>query len=92
MITDFSLLVYYSYNTILIWSNSPFLFPFVASLKTSHHHGVYGELFLVLQTQPEYIAKLTRLVSQKGIDGMLSCLSVRPSLFKPSTYMYLVLS
>lgn len=41
------------------------------SLKTSHHHGVYGELFLVLQTQPEYIAKLTRLVSQKGIDGLL---------------------
>ena len=50
---------------------------------------MYGELFLVLQTQPEYIAKLTRLVSQKGIDGILACLSVRQSLFKPSTYMYM---
>ena len=42
---------------------------------------MYGELFLVLQTQPEYIAKLTRLVSQKGIDGILACLSVRQSLY-----------
>ena len=33
------------------------------------------ELFLTLQTNPEYIAKLTRLVSQKEIDGRHATLS-----------------
>lgn len=28
-------------------------------------------MFFILQTHPEYIAKLTRLVSQKEIDGLL---------------------
>ncbi len=32
---------------------------------------MFGELFLILQTSPEYIAKLTRLVSQKEIDSLL---------------------
>lgn len=36
---------------------------------------VYGELFLILQTSPEYIAKLARSVSQKEIDGKLHPLS-----------------
>ncbi|XP_019850644.1 PREDICTED: GTPase-activating protein-like isoform X2 [Amphimedon queenslandica] len=39
--------------------------------KGIHSPEIYGELFLILQTSPEYIAKLARSVSQKEIDGLL---------------------
>lgn len=32
---------------------------------------LYGQLFFLLQTSPEYIAHLTRMVSLKEIDGLL---------------------
>jgi len=41
------------------------------SLKDLKHPELYGSLFFLLQTSPEYIAKLTRLVSLKEIDGLL---------------------
>ena len=31
----------------------------------------YGRLFFLLQTTPEYVARLTRLVSSHEIDGLL---------------------
>jgi Ras GTPase-activating-like protein IQGAP2/3 len=32
---------------------------------------LYGRLFFILQTSPEYIAHLTRQVSLREIDGLL---------------------
>lgn len=41
------------------------------SLKDLTHPELYGRLFFILQTSPEYTAKLTRLVTLKEIDGLL---------------------
>jgi len=50
-------------------AESPPVLP--GSLKDLKHPELYGSLFFLLQTSPEYIAKLTRLVSLKEIDGLL---------------------
>ncbi|XP_064394192.1 uncharacterized protein LOC135341540 isoform X2 [Halichondria panicea] len=47
----------------------PMMLPGV--MKDLQHPELYGRLLFLLQTTPEYIAKLIRLVSLKEIDGLL---------------------
>ncbi len=59
-------------DTTLLYKNTPntnTLPP--APTHTHTHTQLYGRLLFLLQTTPEYIAKLIRLVSLKEIDGLL---------------------
>ncbi|XP_065888130.1 uncharacterized protein [Dysidea avara] len=45
--------------------------PLPGNLQDSFQNQLYGQLFFLLQTNPMYIAKLSREVSLKEIDGLL---------------------